>query len=390
MIGRKKNRLVRATGLLLGRLAVIGGLILVPGGVGAEEARSSTEVPDPSEVELPRQAFPEPVLSSLRTALGAYEEVRGELAADRLEGVPAGASRLADASRLALGGRAALVGRVPGVIEEAALMAESMAEAEDLAAARAAFGEVSRLLLLLASSDPRLAEGLHVFSCPMVKTFDKWIQPTEALENPYMGPAMPTCGWSVDWFASAASSVGEVRSPTQETGSSGASAGEPVFTPGIPGIKMVDVRDYKFLWREIDELQRWERGGRISVAEYRSKMVEKTVHFLELGGPAADEFAASASEEVATIRASFFQRGRAGGNFGGVDAPFSSELRAAATRVTALLQGEPRHALFAPECKKWLLRLAFGPREGKETRETNQAKADESGTPGGGNEASLH
>ena len=336
----------------MGRLAVATAVILLSCGAGARGAAD----------------LPEPVLGSLRTALEAYEEVRGKLAADRLEGMPASASRLAGALRLALDGRAGTAEQIPGVIEEAALIAESMAEAGDLAVARAAFGEVSRLLLLLASSDPRLAEGWHVFACPMPTTFHKWIQPTEVLENPYMGPAMSACGFPTDWSVPAPSSAEVARSSAQEA--------EPTFRPGIPRMKMVDVRDYKFLWREIDELQKWERGDRISVAEYRSKVIEKTVHFLELGGAPADEFAASASEAVATIRDSFIQRRPRG-----VEAQFSSELRAAVTRVTSLLQKEPRHQIFAPECKKWLLKLAFGPGESKEAREAEpkQAQADKSG-----------
>ncbi len=169
-------------------------------------ARSAAATP-----QLPRQEFPAPVLESLRTALRAYEEVRGELAADRLEGVAPRASRLAGALRMALEGRADLAGGIPSVIEEAARAADSVAEAEDLAAARAAFGEVSRLLLLLANCDPRLAEGWHVFTCPMTKTFDKWMQPTEGLENPYMGPAMSTCGSPADWSVPAPSSLEEAQ-----------------------------------------------------------------------------------------------------------------------------------------------------------------------------------
>ena len=151
---------------------------------------------------------------------------------------------------------------------------------------------------------------------------------------------------------------------------------EPVFTPGIPGVRMEDVRDHRFLWREIEELQLWERRDRISVAEYRSKAIEKTSHFLGLDGAAADEFAASASEAVATVRESFFQE-----HPRGVENKFSSDLDAAATQVTSLLQEEPRHQLFAPECKKWLLKLAFGPGEAKEAREAEpkQAQADKSG-----------
>lgn len=381
MIGGKRIGLGRAT-----VVAVVTAVILVPCDAGVEKGRASAETAAGSTAvprELPRQDFSEPVLDSLRTALGAYEQVRGELAADRLKEVPASAARLTDALRLALEGRAGLAGEVPVVIEEAVRIAESMTEVEDLAAARLQFGEMSRLVLLLAGSDPRLAKGWHVFACPMVKTFfGKWIQPAETLENPYMGQAMPACGFPTDWSVPVPSSVEEERSSTWEEDSKAAkgdSSAEPVFRPGIPGVKMQDVRDYKFLWREIEQLQKWERGDRISVAEYRSKVIEKTAHFLEFSGAAVDEFAAAAAQAVAGVRESLQQMRRAGENPGDLDTRFSSDLRAAVSRVTSFLRDEPRHQLFAPECKKWLLKLAFGPREAKEDREeAERARADKS------------
>lgn len=384
MTSCEKIRFVGAIGLALASL------ILMPCEADTKEAPSPAEVSAPSGAapsQLPQQDFPEPVLSSLRAALRAYEEVRGELAADRLEGVPASASRLAGALRLTLDDRAGLGEQIPAIIEQAALAAESIGEAEDLTAARVAFSEVSRRVLLLGSSDPRLTEGWHVFACPMAETFGQWIQSTEALENPYMGQAMPRCGSPIDWSVSALASVEEARSSAQEGESQGgkeATRAEPEFKPGIPGIKMVDVRDHKFLWREIDELQKWERADRLSVAEYRSKVIEKTTHFLGLDEAAADAFATTASEAVVAIRESFFQKRRASEKPSNGPTQFSSDLRAAATRVTSRLQQEPRHQLFTPECKKWLLKLAFGPREAKEAKETRQAQADKSGKPDGG------
>ena len=160
----------------------------------------------------------------------------------------------------------------------------------------------------------------------------------------------------------------------EEAGSplvAGVAAAEPTFTPGIPGVKMVDVRDHKFLWREIDELQRWEHTERISIAEYRSKAIEKTVHFLQLDGAVGDQFVATASTAVAAVRTSFRQHPPSGGD---PEAPFSSDLATAVTRVSALLDEAPRHQLFAPHCKKWLLKLAFGPNERKEAKQATEAK----------------
>lgn len=150
----------------------------------------------------------------------------------------------------------------------------------------------------------------------------------------------------------------------------GAVSTQPEFKPGIPGMRMVDVRDYKFLWYEINELQDWERTNRISVAEYRNKAIEKTVHFLELEGDSGETFTAAAAEAVANVRESFRKYPPVG-----EDRQFSSDLEAAVGGLNGLLGEAPRHQLFAPECKKWLLKLAFGPREAKEAKEAKQAQA---------------
>ena len=54
---------------------------------------------------------------------------------------------------------------------------------------------------------------------------------------------------------------------------------------------------------------------------------------------------------------------------------FTADLEAAVGHLEAQMEGEPRHRLFAPDCKKWLLKLAFGPKEAKEARETTLAEA---------------
>lgn len=150
---------------------------------------------------------------------------------------------------------------------------------------------------------------------------------------------------------------------------------QPEFKPGIPGLKMADVRDHKHLWHDIEELQSWEYGDRISIAEYRSKSIEKVSHFLGLGGGDAARFSATVSEAVGSIRASF--RARQGGEPGEMEASFSADLGASVARVTSLLRNEARHQLFEPECKKWLLQLAFGPSEAKESKESKDPKATE-------------
>jgi Cu(I)/Ag(I) efflux system membrane fusion protein len=77
--------------------------------------------------------------------------------------------------------------------------ATKLAAAADIKAARAAFGVVSQHVVALLASDKSLASGQHVFECPMVSGYNKWVQPTETLENPYMGKRMLTCGGASSW-----------------------------------------------------------------------------------------------------------------------------------------------------------------------------------------------
>ena len=122
---------------------------------------------------IAEQRLPAPVFDALETAFGAYEQVRADLAADRLEALPASASRLGSLLRVALDEEPDPATGIPSVVVEAALTAESLAAAKDLPAARVTFGDVSRLLMTLAAGDPRLVEGWQVFACPMVESFTK-------------------------------------------------------------------------------------------------------------------------------------------------------------------------------------------------------------------------
>lgn len=162
-----------------------------------------------AELELAPLELPRPALDAVRSALSAYEETRELLASDRFGGLDASAGRLAGSLEAAE--EALADGTPPEValhLEEAATAARNLARASDLAAAREAFGEVSRALIALAAADPRLAEGWHVFECPMAEPFPKWMQPSEDLDNPYMGKVMATCGSASDWSVPEAAAAG--------------------------------------------------------------------------------------------------------------------------------------------------------------------------------------
>jgi hypothetical protein len=129
--------------------------------------------------------------------LAAYERLRAQLASDKV--VSAGDfESLAEASRSA---SEAYSGEAKTHLEELARSAESGASQGDegLPQAREAFGEVSQHLIALLSADPDLAKGRYVFECPMAKSYPKWVQQSETVSNPYLGPEMATCGVASAW-----------------------------------------------------------------------------------------------------------------------------------------------------------------------------------------------
>ena len=110
-------------------------------------------------------------------AFEPYETIRATLAADKLDGIPDHAARLAPLAA-ELGG------------SDARQASERLGQATDLKSARDAFGVLSKALV------PKFREaklaGVFAFECSMVKL--PWAQRGENVQNPYMGKAMSTCG----------------------------------------------------------------------------------------------------------------------------------------------------------------------------------------------------
>lgn len=147
---------------------------------------------------------------------------------------------------------------------------------------------------------------------------------------------------------------------------------EPAFKPGVPGLTTADVREHKTFWRAFEELQKSEYSNRITIAEYRRRAVDQAAQFLQLRGTAAKDFTAAASGAIITINESFLRWRRTNGEAAAEEARFETDLTAAIARVSSLLKDKPRHQLFEPDCRKWLLRLAFGPKAAKEAKEAAQ------------------
>ncbi len=163
----------------------------------AVAATASAPPPPPAKAAEPALAeyhFKAGALASLRTVYAAYEQVRALLAKDKTDGIAPRAHRI-DAALVAAG--SAVEGApddVKHAIDDGAAAAKRLGAATDVAAARHEFSELSRVLVALAGSDARLLEGEHVFLCPMAPGYQKWLQPSATLDNPYMGTKMPTCG----------------------------------------------------------------------------------------------------------------------------------------------------------------------------------------------------
>jgi Cu(I)/Ag(I) efflux system membrane fusion protein len=137
----------------------------------------------------------EHTLHAVHTALGAYEALRATLARDSLEGLAPAADRVATALR----GHDGEPEPTASQLAAAASAAAGLSRASSLEEARAAFAELSRQLVALASADARLREGLHLFECPMAKGYGRWLQPGATIDNPYMGQAMLSCGNAAVW-----------------------------------------------------------------------------------------------------------------------------------------------------------------------------------------------
>ena len=156
--------------------------------------------------ELPDMTLPDERLAEVERALGAYEDLRAALAADRL--APEHARTVARWLGAASDRSEAHVKHVLTAGEEAA---ERLALADTLEKARMEFQTVSESLTRLVAADARLAEGMQVFECPMVDGFGKWLQPGGDLENPYMGQKMLSCGSRSTWETPEGETAGAVQ-----------------------------------------------------------------------------------------------------------------------------------------------------------------------------------
>jgi Cu(I)/Ag(I) efflux system membrane fusion protein len=137
------------------------------------------------------------ISAALRSVLDDYEGIRKGLAADETKGVAEAAKKIAaGASGAETSASDALKPKLGALAKAATALAD---EKGDIEAVRLAFGELSKALVDVLTTDDALRKDLHLFECPMAKGYKKWVQPNDKLENPYMGKKMLTCGGKTDW-----------------------------------------------------------------------------------------------------------------------------------------------------------------------------------------------
>lgn len=128
--------------------------------------------------------------------LERYEAMRAALAADNVATALTAAQPLADASKEASAAAGPHQAQWTAV---AALAGQLATDKPDLKATRLKFADISKAVVTVLVADPKLREGRFIFECPMAPAYQRWVQTSAALRNPYWGSEMLECGSQVDW-----------------------------------------------------------------------------------------------------------------------------------------------------------------------------------------------
>lgn len=154
-------------------------------------AASASAAPAPAPAPIaPMGPVPAAAMASVNDMLTSYESLRDALAKDDLPAAQKAAKTIAENAKKA----AADAGPAQKGLGELADGAASIATATDIDAARKAFGDVSKHVVALLVENADLRKGHFLFLCPMAKGYQKWVQTTATLNNPYWGKKMLTCG----------------------------------------------------------------------------------------------------------------------------------------------------------------------------------------------------
>ncbi len=138
--------------------------------------------------EAPSKSLPAGLEETLEEILKPYEEIRKGLAHDEIKETGRHAETLLRILEKTQPSLKPLFKDLKKAIEE-------LKKAETLDSARQSFSRLSRALIeIIRRYNLSIA---HAFYCPMGEEsfgYGGWLQPSETLENPYMGKKMSTCG----------------------------------------------------------------------------------------------------------------------------------------------------------------------------------------------------
>ena len=122
------------------------------------------------------------LMEPVKSVYDHYLKIQADLAGDSLTGVSEEANAIA---------KAVQDDNMKMLPDEVATQAESVAKASDLKAARAAFKPLSDSLIKYLASHNAQDAYVQVY-CPMARA--SWLQKDKAVNNPYYGKAMSSCG----------------------------------------------------------------------------------------------------------------------------------------------------------------------------------------------------
>ena len=146
-------------------------------GLGLVLLAASACAPAPATDKTPKSGS-----EMSRAVVDPYLKIQEALSDDKMDGVKANAGEVATA--------AAALGAPAMKIDTAAVQLAATAEIED---AREKFGTLSEAIdTYMTGLKLKAQEGVKVAVCPMVRK--PWLQTASAIDNPYYGKSMLSCG----------------------------------------------------------------------------------------------------------------------------------------------------------------------------------------------------
>lgn len=174
---------------LLAAAALPLALLACDGTSKAAEPAGKTAAPAPAAAK----AVP---AGPYQSVLAPYEKARAALAGDSVGALAQTGADL-EAAAMQLSATAPVEQRPH--LAALATAASKLKTQTEIEAARLAFGEASKPVVLLLAADAAAQKPYFVMECPMVKGYQKWVQLDDRINNPYMGAKMLECGSKSSW-----------------------------------------------------------------------------------------------------------------------------------------------------------------------------------------------